>query len=190
MRIIQGWGALILGVLILLNVVNIVNVFAVALAMAAIVAATFGVVTSLQQRRLSVNSILLGLFGLAVILNQETALQSISQLLGILVVSIGVSTMIQHRRRRIPAEQLRFGAGGATLITGIVILLFPGLPFTLLRIVLSIGLIGYGLFRLNATVIPITKFTWNETVRRTMNSSAHHHDDVIDVDAEDTTLKK
>jgi uncharacterized membrane protein HdeD (DUF308 family) len=190
MRTIQGWGALILGVLILLNVFNIVNVLAFALAMAAIVAAAFGLITSIQQRRLSVNSLLLGLFGVAVILNQETALQSISQLLGILVISIGVSTMIQHRRRRIPAEQMRFAVGGATLIAGVTMLMFPGLPFVLLRVVVSMGLIGYGLFRLNANVIPITSVTWNETIRRSMNPTLHQRDDVIDVDAEEVPPKK
>lgn len=190
MRNIQGWGAVIVGVLLLFNVFNIVNVFGLAIGMAAMVAATLHFFTRLKERRFSINSVLVGAFGVALVLNREAALQSSMRMLAVLAIIIGASNMIQYRRRRIVEEQVRFGGGTATVIVGITLLIVPGLPFTLLRIVGSLLFIGYGLLRLNAKTVPFTSFTWNETVRKSMGNRVSDRPDVIDVDAEDVTPKK
>ena len=190
MRQVQGWGALIVGILLLFNVFDVVNVFVLAMGMAAMIAATLSFFTRLKDGRFSINSILVGMFGIALVLNREVALQSLMQLISILVIVIGASNMLQYRRRRTELEHMRFVGGGATIIIGITLLLFPGLPFTLLRVVLSLLLIGFGILRLNARVIPMSTFTWNETVRRSMGNRISNPDDVIDVEAEDTTPKK
>lgn len=190
MRKLQGFGALILGVLLLFNVFNIVNVFGLAIGMTAMVAATLTFFTRLKERRFSINSILVGAFGIAVVLNREAALQSSMRMLAVLVIIIGASNMIQYRRRRVTIENFRFIGGAVTVIVGLTLLVFPGLPFTLLRIILSLLLIGFGFLRLNAKVVPFSSFTWNETVLRSMGQQISDRPDVIDVEAEETTTKK
>lgn len=190
MRYIQGWGAVIVGVLLLFNVFNIVNVFGLAIGMAAMVAATLSFFTQLKERRFSINSILVGVFGVALVLNREAALRGLTQLIAFLIIGIGVSNVIQHRRRRVNEENIRFIGGVATIVVGALLLVFPSFPITLLRVGLSLVLILFGFLRLNAQVIPVSSFTWNETVRRSMGNRVTDRPDVIDVDAEDVTPKK
>jgi hypothetical protein len=80
--------------------------------------------------------------------------------------------------------------GGATVVVGLVLLVFPGFPLILLRTVFSVALIGYGLLRLNTQVVPFATNTWNETIRRSMNDRAAPRSDVIDVDAKERPPKK
>jgi uncharacterized membrane protein HdeD (DUF308 family) len=190
MRKLQGFGALIVGVLLLFNAFDIVNVFGLAIGMTAMIAATLNFFTQLKDRRFSINSILVGAFGVALVLNRETALQSLMQLIAFLVIGIGLSNMIQYRRRRVTEENIRFIGGAVTIIVGLILLVFPGFPFTLLRIILALLLIGFGFFRLNAKVVSFNSYTWNETVFRSMGKQVSDRPDVIDVEAEETTTKK
>lgn len=190
MRKFQGWAALIIGVLLLFNVFDVASVFGLAIGMAAMVAATLTFFTRLKGRRFSINSVLVGAFGIALVLNREAALQSSMRMLAVLAIIIGASNMMQYRRRRIVEEHVRFGGGAATVIVGITLLIFPGLPFTLLRIVVAFLAIGYGFLRLNAKAVPFTSFTWNQTVQRSMGNQFIKQDDIIDVEAEETTTKK
>jgi uncharacterized membrane protein HdeD (DUF308 family) len=112
------------------------------------------------------------------------------QFLALLLMGIGTSNLIQARRRRVVSENIRFLSGGGTVVAGLLLFVFPGLPLALLRLVFSIALIGYGLLRLNTRVVPFATQTWNETIRRTMNAGASSPSDVIDVDAEERPPKK
>jgi uncharacterized membrane protein HdeD (DUF308 family) len=190
MRLLQGWGALTLGVLFLFNLFNVVEVFSLAIGVSAMVLATLTFLNRLQERRFSINALLLGVFGVALVLNREEALQSVMQLLALLIVGIGTSNLIQARRRRVVSENTRFLMGAGTVVLGVLLFVFPGLPLTLLRLGFSIALIGYGLLRLNTQVVPFATNTWNETIRRTMNAGASSPSDVIDVDAEERPPKK
>jgi uncharacterized membrane protein HdeD (DUF308 family) len=190
MRLLQGWGALILGVLFLFNLFNVLEVFSLAIGVTAMVLATLTFFNRLQERRFSINAILLGVFGVALMLNREEALQSVMQFLALLLMGIGTSNLIQARRRRVVSENIRFLSGGGTVVAGLLLFVFPGLPLALLRLVFSIALIGYGLLRLNTRVVPFATQTWNETIRRTMNAGASSPSDVIDVDAEERPPKK
>jgi uncharacterized membrane protein HdeD (DUF308 family) len=190
MRLLQGWGALILGVLFLFNWFNVIDVFSLALGVTAMVMATLTFFNRLQEKRFSMNAILLAVFGVALVLNRAEALQSVMQLLAALLLGIGTSNLIQARRRRVASEQTRFLMGGATVVVGLVLLVFPGFPLILLRTVFSVALIGYGLLRLNTQVVPFATNTWNETIRRSMNDRAAPRSDVIDVDAKERPPKK
>ena len=190
MRVVQGWGAVILGVLFLLNLFNVVEVFSLAIGVTAMVLATLTFFNRLQERRFSINAILFGVFGVALVLNREEALQSVIQLLALLLVGIGTSNLIQARRRRVVSENIRFLSGGGTVVAGLLLFVFPGFPLTLLRLVFSFALIGYGLLRLNSRVVPFATQSWNETIRRSMTNDGSSPSDIIDVEADERPSNK
>jgi uncharacterized membrane protein HdeD (DUF308 family) len=190
MKPLLGWGAILLGGLIILNVLNVMSVISLALGVAALVAATMSFVTRLQAGRFSINSVLVALLGLALILNREATLQTLTQVLAVIMGAIGLSNLWQYRRRRFPREQARFLGGVGVLSFAGLLLLFPGLPLTLLRIVIGLGLMMYGAFRLAAKTVVFQQFTWNETIRRYMEEDTKQHPDIIDVEVDDESNKK
>ena len=190
MKQLVGWGAILLGVLIILNVLNVMSVISMALGVAALVAATLSFVTRLQAGRFSINSVLVALLGVALMFNREATLLTLTQVLAVILGAIGLSNLWQYRRRRFPREQARFVGGVVVLSTAGLLLLFPGLPLALLRIGLGIGLIGYGAFRLAAKTVVFQQFTWNETIRRSMEEGTKQNPDIIDVEVDDDSDKK
>lgn len=190
MKQLVGWGAILLGVLIILNVLNVMSVISLALGVAALVAATLSFVTRLQAGRFSINSVLVALLGVALMFNREATLLTLTQVLAVILGAIGLSNLWQYRRRRFPREQARFVGGVVVLSTAGLLLLFPGLPLALLRIGLGIGLIGYGAFRLAAKTVVFQQFTWNETIRRSMEEGTKQNPDIIDVEVDDDSDKK
>lgn len=190
MKQLVGWGAILLGVLIILNVLNVMSVISLALGVAALVAATLSFVTRLQAGRFSINSVLVALLGVALMFNLEATLLTLTQVLAVILGAIGLSNLWQYRRRRFPREQARFVGGVVVLSTAGLLLLFPGLPLALLRIGLGIGLIGYGAFRLAAKTVVFQQFTWNETIRRSMEEGTKQNPDIIDVEVDDDSDKK
>lgn len=189
MKLLVGWGAILLGVLIILNVLNVMSVISLALGVAALVAATLSFITRLQAGRFSINSVLVALLGVALILNREATLQTLTQVLAVIIGAIGLSNLWQYRRRRFPREQARFLGGVVVLATAGLLLLFPGLPLALLRVVIGLGLIAVGAFRLAAKTVVFQQFTWNETIRRYMEEDSNQHPDIIDVEVDDDSNK-
>jgi uncharacterized membrane protein HdeD (DUF308 family) len=189
MRRIQGFGAIVLGGLLLFNVANIVSLFSLALGVALLVGATLTFLVRLQERQLSFNSILVALMGVALVLNRDAALQGVAQLIALFMVLIGTANLWQFRRRRVPQESLRFNGGILLVVLGGVLFLFPGLPFAILRVVLALGLIFFGITRLHPRGVMVQSFTWNEWIRRQNQGDPHPAPDVIDVEVEDVDEK-
>lgn len=190
MKQLLGWGSILLGVFIVFNVLNVMSVISLALGVAALVAATLSFITRLQAGRFSLNSLLVAVLGVALILNREATLQTLSQFLAVIIGAIGVSNIWQHRRRRLPREQARYNGGIVILLAAILLLVFPGLPLALIRIVVGLGLIAYGAFRLTAKTVVFQSFTWNEMIRRSMQEDARQTPDIIDVEVDDDSDKK
>ncbi len=190
MKKLQGWAAIILGGLVLFNIFNIMSVISLALGVAAIVAATVSFVTRLRAGRFSINSLLVASLGLALVLNQEATLQSLVQVLALIIAAIGVSNLWQYRRRLFPREQARFAIGALAVTGAVVLLLFPGFPLTLIRILMGLGLLGYGALRLATKTVVLQQFTWNETIRKYMEDDQIQDPNIIDVEVEEDSSKK
>jgi uncharacterized membrane protein HdeD (DUF308 family) len=190
MKKLQGWAAIILGGLVLFNLFNIMSVISLALGVAAIVAATVSFVTRLRAGRFSINSLLVASLGLALVLNQEATLQSLVQVLALIIAAIGVSNLWQYRRRLFPREQARFAIGALAVTGAVVLLLFPGFPLTLIRILMGLGLLGYGALRLATKTVVLQQFTWNETIRKYMEDDQIQDPNIIDVEVEEDSSKK
>jgi len=190
MKKLLGWAAIILGGLVLFNIFNIMSVISLALGVAAIVAATVSFVTRLRAGRFSINSLLVASLGLALVLNQEATLQSLVQVLALIIAAIGVSNLWQYRRRLFPREQARFAIGALAVTGAVVLLLFPGFPLTLIRILMGLGLLGYGALRLATKTVVLQQFTWNETIRKYMEDDQIQDPNIIDVEVEEDSSKK
>jgi len=190
MKKLFGWASIILGGLILFNILNIMSVISLGLGIAVIVAATMSFVTAIKAGRVSINSLLVAALGVALVLNQEATLQSLVQVLALIVGAIGVSNIWQYRRRLFPREQLRFAMGISILMVAVVLLVFPGLPLALIRILIGLGLMAYGALQLASKNIILQRFTWNETIRKYMENDQVQDPNIIDVEVEEESDKK
>ena len=190
MKKLIGWVSIIVGGLVLFNILNIMSVISLGLGIAAIVMATMSFVTALRAGRFSMNSLLVAALGLALVLNQEATLQSLVQIAALIIGGIGALNIWQYRRRLFPREQARFAMGVVILVGAGFLLLFPGLPFVIIRILIGMGLIGYGVLQLSAKSIVFQQFTWNETIRKYMENEPVHDPNVIDVEVDDDSSKK
>ena len=190
MKKLIAWASIILGGLVLINIFNIMSVISLGLGIAAIVAATMSFVTAIKAGRFSINSLLVAALGVALVLNQEATLQSLVQVLALIIGAIGVSNMWQYRRRLFPREQARFAIGITVLVGAVMLLVFPGLPLALIRILIGLGLIGYGVLQLATKTVIFQQFTWNETIRKYMENEQVQDPNIIDVEVEDDSDKK
>ena len=190
MKKLLGWASIILGILVLLNILNIMSVISLGLGIAAIVGATVSFVTALKAGRFSMNSVLVAALGVALVLNQEATLQSLVQIAALIIGGIGALNVWQFRRRLFPREQARFAMGVAIMVGAGFLLLFPGLPLAIIRVLIGIGLIGYGVLQLSTKTVVFQQFTWNETVRKYMENEQAQDPNIIDVEVEDDSDKK
>jgi hypothetical protein len=190
MKKLIGWASIILGILVLLNILNIMSVISLGLGIAAIVGATISFLTALKAGRFSMNSILVAALGVALVLNQEATLQSLVQIAALIIGGIGALNVWQFRRRLFPREQARFAMGVAIMVGAGFLLLFPGLPLAIIRVLIGIGLIGYGVVQLSTKTVIFQQFTWNETIRKYMETEQAQDPNIIDVEVEDDSDKK
>jgi hypothetical protein len=190
MKKLIAWTSIILGGLVLFNILNVMSVISLGLGIAAIVTATMSFVTALKAGRFSMNSVLVAALGVALVLNQEATLQSLVQIAALIIGGIGALNVWQYRRRLFPREQARFAMGIAILVGAGFLLLFPGLPFTIIRILIGLGLIGYGVLQLSAKTVVFQQFTWNETIRKYMDTEQAQDPNIIDVEVEEDSAKK
>jgi hypothetical protein len=190
MKKLIGWASIILGILVLLNILNIMSVISLGLGIAAIVGATISFMTALKAGRFSMNSVLVAALGVALVLNQEATLQSLVQIAALIIGGIGALNVWQFRRRLFPREQARFAMGVAIMVGAGFLLLFPGLPLAIIRVLIGIGLIGYGVVQLSTKTVIFQQFTWNETIRKYMETEQAQDPNIIDVEVEDDSDKK
>jgi len=190
MKKLIAWASIILGGLVLLNIFNIMSVISLGLGIAAIVAATMSFVMAIKAGRFSMNSILVAALGVALVLNQEATLQSLVQIAALIIGGIGALNVWQFRRRLFPREQARFAMGVVIMVGAGFLLLFPGLPFAIVRVLIGIGLIGYGVLQLATKTVIFQQFTWNETIRKYMENEQVQDPNIIDVEVEDDSDKK
>jgi len=190
MKKLIGWASIILGIVVLLNILNIMSVISLGLGIAAIVGATISFMTALKAGRFSMNSVLVAALGVALVLNQEATLQSLVQIAALIIGGIGALNVWQFRRRLFPREQARFAMGVAIMVGAGFLLLFPGLPLAIIRVLIGIGLIGYGVVQLSTKTVIFQQFTWNETIRKYMETEQAQDPNIIDVEVEDDSDKK
>ncbi|MFP4025322.1 MAG: HdeD family acid-resistance protein [Thiohalospira sp.] len=114
---------------------------------------------------LSVQGIIMVVFGLIAIINPELTLKAIVQFFGILFLIAGVFLIIMTKSKINNMDDFWFYEGLLNVIIGLLFLIFPSLVVNLFVIILGVIALLIGLINLNFIIKAKPPFLWLNIIR-------------------------